>query len=141
MSVSQRSCLTPISLNMPANRNMNLLIATVEGDELIIRVPNVYTLKIEMDQLYGRYGGVFAMNMTVFIETHNFVPLFDTTANLLALAKTTRILILIPGNSIIRSMYESPKAGLPLFMYGQELNLMFVRASLILEYRQQSQSK
>jgi len=115
---------------------MNLLVGTVIGDTFVLRVPQYNTLMTEMDRLVALYGGIFALNLSRFIETHDFTPLFESKERLLELAATTRIIIFIPCN-LIQAMYETfrdPGEPQPLFMFSQALIPMMVRTILILEY-------
>jgi hypothetical protein len=112
---------------------MNLLVGTVIGDAFVLRVPQYNTLMTEMDRLVALYGGIFALNLSRFIETHDFTPLFESKERLLELAATTRIIIFIPCN-LIQTMYETFKRPQPLFMFSQPLIPMMVRTILILEY-------
>ncbi len=118
---------------------MNLLVGTVIGDAFVLRVPQYNTLMTEMERLVSLYGGIFALNLSRFIATHDFTPLFETKERLLELAATTRIIIFIPCN-LIQTMYETfrpsgaPSTPQPLFMFSQALIPMMVRTILILEY-------
>lgn len=122
---------------------MNLLVGTVIGDSFVLRVAQHNSLLTEMDRLVSVYGGVFALNLSRFIETHDFTPLFETKERLLELATTTRLIIFIPCN-MIQTMYETfrpaaappapPAPPAPLFMFSQALIPMMVRTILVLEY-------
>lgn len=116
---------------------MRLLVGLAAGDTLLIRVPLFNQMKTEIDRLYAVYGGVFAMNVSHFILTHECVPLFESPASLLELSKTARILILIPGISDdVHRMYETWRKAEPLFMFDRGLHISFVKAALVLEYKQ-----
>jgi hypothetical protein len=108
------------------------------SSKLLVRVPNRNGLLTEMHRLHAAYGGVFAMNLTQFIETHECVPLFMEPEELLTLSLHQRILILIPfapgPSNMVQKMYETFRRDLPLFMFDLEFYLMFVRAVLVLEY-------
>jgi len=130
-------------LPFPASRGMKLLIgfdSASNSDSLLIRVPNRNSLLTEMHRLHSAYGGVFAMNLSHFIETHECVPLFMEPEELLSLNQ--RILILIPSDSeprnMVHKMYETFSRDQPLFMFDRTFHLMFVRAVLVLEYSCQS---
>jgi len=122
-------------MRFPPSSRMNLLVGTVIGDTFVLRVPQYNTLMTEMDRLVALYGGIFALNLSRFIETHDFTPLIESKERLLELAATTRIIIFIPCN-LIQTMYETFRrpAPLPLFMFSQPLIPMMVRTILILEY-------
>lgn len=122
-----------ITMRFPPSSRMNLLVGTVIGDAFVLRVPQYNTLMTEMDRLVALYGGIFALNLSRFIETHDFTPLFESKERLLELAATTRIIIFIPCN-LIQTMYETFKRPQPLFMFSQPLIPMMVRTILILEY-------
>ena len=127
--------MTTITQNFPADRRMNLLIGTLQEEALVFGVPHYNQMKTEIDHINSMYGGVFAMNLTHFIGTHECIPLFESPASLIDRAKTARILILIPNLTCqIRRMYETRFADLPLFMFSQDLYQRFVKATLILEY-------
>lgn len=108
------------------------------SSKLLIRVPNRNGLLTEMHKLHSAYGGVFAMDLTHFIETHECVPLFMEPEELVKLSLQRRILILIPfvhgPSNMVQKMYETFRRDLPLFMFDLEFYLMFVRAVLVLEY-------
>lgn len=130
--------LNALTLKTPVSRTMNLLIATVVGGHMIIRVPLFHAMKTEIDQLNTTYGGVFAMDLSLFLKTHECVPLFETPTALLERTKTSRLLVLIPDGEggTIQRLYASDfwKRQEPLFMFDRELYLKFVRAELVLEY-------
>jgi hypothetical protein len=127
--------LTTITLNTPASRTMRLLIGAVDGSEMIIRVPLYNRFITELDTLFGLYGGIFVMDVTHFIETHECVPLFVAKDDVLQMALSKRVLVLIPQRvCIVQKMYKTFRDTLPLFMFSQELYLMFVKAVLVLEY-------
>lgn len=127
--------LSTITLKIPASRTMRLLIGSVDGSEMIIRVPLYNSFITELDILVGMYGGIFAMDVTHFIETHECVPVFAMKDVVLQMALMKRILVLIPRRGcLIERMYRVYRDKLPLFMFSQELYLMFVKAILVLEY-------
>lgn len=128
--------MNAITLKMPVSRKMNLLIGTVVDGEMIIRVPMFHTMKTEIDHLYSVYGGVYAMDLSLFLKTHDCIPLFESPEKLLERTKVARLLILIPDGGDIQRLYETYRSGFsfPLFMFDREFYLKFVRAELVLEY-------
>jgi len=52
----------------------------MDKDVLLIRVPEYNNMKLEIERIYSTFGGVFAMNVTRFIETHECVPMFESPA-------------------------------------------------------------
>ena len=125
-------------MKMTPMRIMNLLVAAVKGEDMIFRAPFQHLLKTELDRIHSAYGGVYAIDRTHFINTHECVPIFALPAEILELTKTTSILILYPGrHTLIERLYEEnngSKDQRPLFMFSLELYLMFLRSVLILEY-------
>ena len=127
--------LATITMKIPPSRIMRLLIGSVDGSDMMIHVPLYNTFITELDILVGMYGGIFAMDVTHFIETHECVPVFATKDVVLKIALSKRILIFIPRRGcLIERMYRVYRDKLPLFMFSQELYLMFVKAILVLEY-------
>jgi hypothetical protein len=112
---------------------MNVLIAK---EDMILCVPMFNTMKTTIDNLFSVYGGVYAMDLTLFLKTHDCVPLFESPEKLLERTKTARLLILIPDGGDIQRLYENHRSGfsLPLYMFNRDFYLKFVRAELILEY-------
>lgn len=129
-----------ITMRCAPSSRMNLLVGTVINDAFVLRVPQYNTLMTEMDKLVSLYGGIFALNLSRFVATHDFTPLFETKERLLELVANTRLIIFIPCN-MIQTMYETfrpaavaPAPSAPLFMFSQELIPMMVKTILILEY-------
>jgi hypothetical protein len=128
------SFLDALSYPIVPKNTMNLLIGGIVEKSFVFRVPRLNNLHIHMNILQNTYGGIFAMNMTEYIERFTSVPLFETGPVLLNLAKTKRIVILIPSG-IIQTMYESYRIlDRPLYSFDRNLFLTFIKASLYLEY-------
>lgn len=127
-------------MKMTPMRIMNLLVGAVKGADMIFRAPFQHLLKTELDRIHATYGGVYAIDRTHYINTHECIPIFASPTEVLELTKTTSILILYPErNTLIERLYEENKgdtseAQRPLFMFSLELYLMFLRSVLILEY-------
>ena len=86
----------------------DLFFATMDND-----IIHIYPYPADISSLFlleSSYGGILAVDLTLYAEARKDSPLFESARRILALAKEECMLVLFPGaDNVIQSIYNTYK--------------------------------